>query len=170
MFLPFIGFHSYQGNNATGLDAGLRLGGLMGFRIGEFVSLNGELSVDVLNPNFVQAGSNYSEYDTMLAFSPLVHVPLGNVELAFGPKFGVWVGSYSESGAQFYQTGSGSSVGGDLGAQGGVFFAVGPRLWLGGLTSFDVRSYTQQCFESACSSSNLPPSDKVLALSFALMM
>jgi hypothetical protein len=142
----------------------------MGFRIGDFVSLNGELSVDVLNPNFVQAGSSVSEYDTVLAFSPLVHVPLGNVELAFGPKFGFWEGFYSQSGPQFAQDGSGSFWGGDLGVQGGVFFAVGPRLWLGGLTSLDVRSYTQQCFESVCSSNNLPPSDKVLALSFALMM
>ena len=173
MFLPYIGFHSFLGNNAQGLDAGFHLGGMMGFRIGDFVSLNGELSLDVLNPNNTGAGNSYSETDFTLTFSPMIHIPAGNVELAFGPKLGLWGGVYNQSNA--FADGDGSYSGVDLGSNFGVFFQVGRHVWLGGILSFDSRSYSQNCFtptggSQGCTSTGLPPADKVGAMSFALML
>ena len=51
---------------------------------------------------------------------------------------------------------------------------VGRRIWLGGLASFDLRTFGSNCFtptsgREGCAKGDLPPADKVLALSFLLM-
>jgi hypothetical protein len=171
MFLPYIGFNSFVGNNE--LDAGFRIGGMMGFRIGDYVSLNGELTIDSINPNsnFID-GSTYSEFDFGLTFSPMVHIPAGTVELAFGPKLGGWLGVGNQSAGAV--PGEYDFAGGDLGLNAALFFQVGRRVWLGGLFSFDSRTYSSSCFtptygSQACQSV-LPSSDKVTSASFALML
>lgn len=171
--LPYIGFHSYQGEGGTNLGPGLRVGGLTGFRLGDLVSLNAELSFDLLRATDLPAGDHYSEIDLTASFSPLVSFPAGRVELAFGPKLGAWLGSYHQT-SLVRGDGGGTYSGLDLGANGAVFVQVGRKLWLGGLASFDVRTYRTSCFTpfrgtEGCTSSTLPSSDKVVALSALLM-
>jgi hypothetical protein len=172
--IPHVGFHSYRGDGGAILGPGLRVGALVGLRIGDHVSLNGEITADLTNATNLPPGDSYNEQNAAIGLSPLVALPVGTgIELAFGPKFAAW-------GASYYQTsttrgdGGGSYSGLDLGANGAVFFQVGRRVWLGGLAGFDLRFYSQSCFRASggserCSSSNLPSSDKVMAFSALLM-
>jgi hypothetical protein len=172
--LPHIGFHSYQGQGGATLGPGLHVGGLAGFLLGDSVSLNGELTFDFLRATNLPAGDRYSELDITAAFSPLVSFPAGRVELAFGPKLGGWIGSYNQE-SLVRGKGDGDYSGFDLGANGAAVVQVGRKLWLGGLASFDVRTYGMSCFTPlegtrTCSlSSNLPSPDKVVTLSALLM-
>ena len=105
--------------------------------------------------------------------SPLVAFPAGDVELAFGPKLAFWGADYSQD-SLARGNGSGTYSGLDFGANGAVFAQVGRKLWLGGLASFDVRTYGNSCFTALsgrerCTRSNLPSADKVVALSALLM-
>jgi hypothetical protein len=178
--IPYIGGHSFQGDGGAILGPGWRVGALVGFRVNEYFTINGELTVDVLNATSLPPGDSsaaydyYSEVQGIIGLSPLVAFPVGGVELAFGPKLGFW-------GADYYQNsmvrgnGSGTYSGYDLGANGVVFVQVGRKLWLGGLASFDLRAYTNSCFSPSssyverCSTINLPSADKVIALSALLM-
>jgi hypothetical protein len=171
--LPHIGVHSYQGDGGTNLGPGLRVGGITGFLLGDFVSLNAELTFDLLRATDLPARDHYSEIDVTATFSPLISFPAGRVELAFGPKLGAWLGSYDQT-SLVRGDGGGTYSGLDLGANGAVFVQVARRLWLGGLASFDVRSYRKSCFTplrgtESCTSDALPASDKVVALSALLM-
>ena len=99
--------------------------------------------------------------------------PAGGIELAFGPKLGVWGSTYFQDSIA-RGNGDGTYTGYDLGANGAAFFKVGRKLWVGGLASFDLRTYGQSCFTAysdiqRCSSNSLPSADKVVALSALLM-
>src|SRR5204862_5314159 len=170
--IPYVGAHSFQGDGGRILAAGLRIGGLLGFRIGDYVSINGELTIDVLNPAHLPAGDSYSEENATIGLSPLVAFPAGAIELAFGPKLAIWGADYAQD-SRTRGAGDGSYTGFDVGANGAGFAQVGRKLWLGGLASFDVRTYGHSCFTALaglerCTSSNLPSSDKVVALSLVL--
>jgi hypothetical protein len=170
--IPYIGLHSYQGAGGTNFRPGLHVGGLTGFRVGDFVSLNVELTFDLLDASNLTVSESYSEIDYAISFSPLVAIPAGTVELAFGPKLGVWAGEYSQS-SRARGDGGGSYSGFDLGVNAAAFVQVGRKLWLGGLASFDVRTYGRSCFTPSngmqgCSSV-LPSADEIVALSILLM-
>jgi hypothetical protein len=170
--IPYLGFHSYQGEGGAQLGPGMRLGGLIGLRVGDDLWINGELTIDSANPRNLPEGETYSEADFTATLSPLVFVPAGSVELAFGPKLGAWAATYNQS--SFARgDGNGSYSGFDLGVNGAAFFQVGRKLWLGGLASFDLRTYRSSCFTASggtegCSSA-LPASDKLVAISALLM-
>ena len=170
--IPYLGFHSYQGEGGAHLGPGMRLGGLIGLRVGDDVWINGELTIDSANPRDFPKDETYDEDDFTASLSPLVFVPAGGVELAFGPKLGAWAATYGQS--SFARgDGNGTYAGFDLGVNGAAFFQVGRKLWLGGLASFDLRTYRSSCFTplggtERCSSA-LPPSDKIVAISALLM-
>jgi hypothetical protein len=171
--IPYIGVHSFQGDGGTILGPGVRIGGLVGFRVGDHVSINGELTIDYLNATRLPGNDTYTETNGTIGVSPLVAVFAGPVELAFGPKLGVWGATYFQD-SSARGKGSGTYSGFDLGANGAAFTHVGHNLWFGGLASFDVRFYENSCFTAyggieRCSSGNLPSSDKVVALSALLM-
>jgi hypothetical protein len=173
--LPYIGLHSYQGEGGAILGPGLRLGALLGFRVGDNFWIDGELTIDSLNASNLPVDDSYSEDAAAIGLSPLFMIPAGDIELLFGPKLGVW-------GARYFQTslkrgeGNGSYSGFDLGANGAVLFSIGRAMWLGGLASFDVRSYSNSCFspaggvERCASGGGLPSSDKIVAFSVVLMI
>ena len=171
--IPYIGAHSFQGDGGTILGPGLRVGGLAGFRVGDHVSINGEITVDILNATRLPADDTYSEANGTIGVSPLVAFPAGGIELAFGPKLAAWSAEYYQN-SRARGNGSGTYTGYALGANGAAFAQVGRKLWLGGLASFDVRFYGHSCFTASaglerCTSRDLPSSDKVVALSALLM-
>lgn len=172
--IPYIGAHSYQGAGGTILGPGVHAGGLLGFRIGDHLSINGELTIDLVNANDLPTGDRYTEEAVTIGLSPLVAFPVGRgIELALGPKLGWWGSSYYQD-ASARGKGSGSYAGYDLGANAAGFVQVGRKLWLGGLASFDLRTYGRSCFTAysdieRCSVGSLPSSDKVVALSALLM-
>jgi hypothetical protein len=77
----------------------------LGVHIGPFLSLNGELGVDIMNPN---AGEDYNgTADRTEAFfdftlSPLFHFGVPSVDFVVGPKIGwfTFVGSSREFGGR----------------------------------------------------------------------
>jgi hypothetical protein len=175
--IPYIGAHSFQGDGGAILGPGLRVGSLVGFRVNEYLTINGELTIDILNASGLPMRGfydSYSEENGTIGLSPLVAFPVGSgVELAFGPKIAFW-------GADYYQdsttrgNGSGTYSGVDYGANGAVFAQVGRKLWVGGLAAFDLRTYGSSCFTPSyggevCTRTNLPSADKVVALSALLM-
>jgi len=171
--MPYAGVHSYHGAGTANVRPGLHGGGLVGFRFQEVFSLNGELTLDSVDLSDLPAGDKLSEVDVSATISPLFSIIDGKLELAFGPKLGFWLGSYDQT-SLARGDGRGSFFGWDLGANVALMGQVGRRLWLGGLTSFDLRTFTSSCFtasggEEGCTKTDLPPADKVLALSLLLM-
>jgi len=146
---------------------------MLGFRFEEVVSINGELTLDSVELRNLPVGERLSEIDLSATISPLFSVIDGKLELAFGPKLGLWLGSYNQSSLS-RGDGSGTFSGWDLGANVAGVAQVGRHLWLGGLASFDLRIFRNSCFRptagiEGCTSGDLPPADKVLALSILLM-
>jgi hypothetical protein len=171
--LPYIGAHSFRGDGGAILGPGLRVGGLVGFRLGDHFSINGELTIDLLDATRLPAGDRYGEQDFTFGVSPLASVSAGPVELALGPKLGFWTADYNQA-SLARGNGGGSYLGYDLGANGAAFGRVGRKLWLGALASFDLRIYGRKCYTPLygiehCTTIDLPSTDKGVSLSAVLM-
>ena len=176
-FLPiiYLGVNSFQGKSGDNVGPGFRLGTILGGRITPQFSLNGELTIDVVNPKNT-GGADVTVVGVDIAFSPLFHVPLtptGTAELVAGPKLG-FMGYSSQASAGGMDLGSESDSGYVYGLNLGVFGNVTPSTAIGGLISFEGRSYSKVCGTPAggsesCSTSNLPDADKVLGINGAVM-
>jgi hypothetical protein len=165
--LPFLGVHSYRNDTATNYDPGLRFGTLLGGRLNQTFSLSGQMTFDISNRND-PAGANVSEIALDMAFSPLVHLPVGELELVFGPKAGIFVMD-AESGYARAEL-SGYS----LGVNAGLFVPLGPSSSLGALVAFDLRQADELCTTSGSVSESCIRLDdvdaiKVLGVSAALL-
>jgi hypothetical protein len=137
--MPFVGLQSIQNANSN-TGPGLRIGGLVGARITDQFSFNGELLFDLENFSNVPAGFNESAYFIQAAAAPLFHVQASPAaEVVLGPKLGMFVEHASASGAVAgYSTDlSGNAEGYLLGANAGAFFRLSDALSLGGLVNFD---------------------------------
>ena len=178
LFLPYIGLSSTVGQYSDGYFPGLRVGALLGVHVGPLLSLNGELGVDIMNPN---AGNTYTgTADRTEAFfdftlSPLFHFGVPNLEFAVGPKIG-WFNFVGSSRAS--DGGRGHSYTLDYNGHGivygftaGAFVPVG-RMALGGILSFTGRSFSGfHCSGSGgwvCSSR--PIDTKLISFSVAMML
>jgi hypothetical protein len=167
VLMPFIGLQSEQNAN-SGTGPGLRVGGVVGGRLSEQFSFNGELLFDWENLNNVPAGLSASAYFLQFALAPLFHVQASSTaEIVAGPKLGLFFAHASESGSFGGITvdGSGTSEGLVLGANVGAFFALSDALSLGGLINFDYLR-AQWCStnpESDCRTS----SNGIKVISFA---
>ena len=178
LFMPYIGFSSVVGTGSEGYSTGLRLGALLGGHIGQFFSLNGELGIDIMNPN-TGSYSYDTGYDVTEAFfdvtlSPLFHFGVPYVEFVVGPKIGsfAFVGSVSASsgysGSMDY-----SGYGIVYGFTTGAFFPIG-RMAIGGILSFTGHSFEG----SSCSYSDggdcgiyySPIDTKLISFSVALLL
>ena len=141
LLMGYAGFHTFQGTNGEGLGPGLRLGGMLGFYASPVFSINGELSIDVLNLDSATAGSGASGVRVDFSLSPLYHIPAaGNFEVVIGPKLGVWDEEFSSSDGFTNFSFSGYSLGFNLGG----FARVG-NILLGGLFAFDYGVATKYC-------------------------
>jgi hypothetical protein len=139
VLLPFIGLQSVQNNN-SGTGPGLRVGGLVGGRLSEQLSFNGELLFDLENFSNVPAGESESAYFIQFALAPLFHVQASpSAEIVIGPKLGLFFEHASVSGniGTYNLNLSGSTEGLLVGANLGAFFRLSDALSLGGLINFD---------------------------------
>jgi len=161
-----LGFHSYQGSTGAGLGAGLRLGGLVGWFITPEISLNGELSLDILSfkSDTAAAQSSLTGVRVQLSASPFYHLvlPIG-AELLLGPKLGVWDTSLSDS-----SNNSISEKGYLFGLNAGMYFHLGP-LAAGGLLTIEDGVPTSSCVEYAgieeyCGTVSSATSDKIVSV------
>jgi hypothetical protein len=175
LLLPYIGFNAVIGDAAEGYDAGFRMGGLLGFYAAPFVSLNGELSIDVLSPHAL-GSSKVSEGVVSFTLSPLFHFGPPKVDFVVGPRLGFFghfstlSNSYSSSEDTISMTGIA------WGLNTGVFFSLG-RIWLGGLMSLTMHSPTQYCYSNTSTNhtercydvTDSDTSSKLLTFNFALL-
>lgn len=178
LLLPFLGFNSYQGQTGQGTGVGLRLGTLLGGSVGDMFSANGEITLDVVNQKTAPSGyDSASRAQLVLAFSPLVHVPAGTIEVVAGPKLGFWVETADLAVTGFSGVTDTSSASGYVfGLNVGAFGAVSPSMSVGGLISFDVRTVHEYCFmfsgqSESCTTDPMftGAADKVLAINGALL-
>ena len=142
--LLYTGFATHTGDTGDGLGPGLILGGILGGRVNPQFSINGELRLDVLNPNNVNAGYDVTAFEFDLAFSPLFHLPFANGEFVVGPKLGLFVSAFDiKYGGVSY--GTESFTGYVAGINSGVFFDVSRSVALGGMLSLSFRDPKQYC-------------------------
>jgi len=173
LFMPYLGVNSFQGDTGNNTDPGLRIGGLGGGHVNELLSLNGEVTIDFVNPKNVPSGVDESIIELDLAFSPLLHAaPAPNFELVIGPKLGFWFGAAEATSGGM--TAKSSAQGWLLGINGGAFFTVSPSVSIGGLISFVTRNLTKVCntlpgFAEQCMTDNLGDADKVLGFTGAVL-
>ncbi len=136
----YTGVVAISDNSST--DTGLRLGAILGGRVNETFSINGEVSGDVVDVD-APAGVSASEYMGTVAFSPLFHLTTPSVDLVAGPKLGLWylTAHLSDS----YQSVDITERGWTLGLNLGVFFPVNDTTSLGMLFSLATAEPTKAC-------------------------
>jgi hypothetical protein len=176
--VPYVGVSSFLGSSGKGLGPGFRAGAIGGGHVNPMFSVNGEITIDLLNPS--SSAGDYTGLNLDLALSPFVHVPLKNFELVFGPKLGAWFGAINTSVAvpllNMNMTARSREHGWLAGLNAGGFLSLNHSVELGALLSFLVRSPTSACADTnvptpgpeICTGSNLS-SGKVLAFSIALL-
>jgi hypothetical protein len=145
--MPFLGVESIQNSSATDEGPGLRLGVILGVRLNDQVSLNGEAVLDISNLENVAPGVDASEHTFQLAVAPLFHIitPGAPVELALGPKIGFFhVGASSSDGVgdELDATADGWLVG----LNAALFGRLSDSVAMGGLFSFDYERATTCSF------------------------
>lgn len=149
LVLPYLGIHSYQNADMAGYSPGARFGALFGGRASHWLSLNGELTVDVSDIPHGGGSSNFnegSEYYLDLALSPLVHLVRGPVELVAGPKLGFFRAETSFSGSTSGVSGESTSLTGiTAGFNAGAFVPVSGLVEIGGLLSIEARDAREYC-------------------------
>jgi hypothetical protein len=149
LVLPYLGIHSYQNVDMAAYSPGARFGALFGGRVSHWFSLNGELTVDVSDIPHAGGSSNFkegSEYYLDLAFSPLVHLVRGPVEVVVGPKVGFFRAETSLSGSTSGVSGESTSLTGiTAGFNAGAFVPVSGLVEIGGLLSIEARDAREYC-------------------------
>ncbi|HEX4406568.1 MAG TPA: hypothetical protein VH560_17135, partial [Polyangia bacterium] len=164
--LVYLGVNSLQGATGNNYDVGFRIGTIMGGRVNDQFSINGELTIDALNQKN-SSNADVSEIEADLALSPLFHVHSGNLELVVGPKLGVMGYEYDAGGSTLFK-----GHGWVYGVNAGAFASISRAVSIGGLVSFEARSFTQaqQCATSDdCSDVKTPDADKVLGITGAII-
>jgi hypothetical protein len=173
LFLPSVGIHSFQNDSARAYDAGFRMGSLLGGRVNQFVSINGEAALDIMNPTGVPAGLNVSAMQLHAAFSPLAHARTGNLELVVGPKLGLFLIDIDVTGNG--NEASSTARGWMYGLNIGMFGALTDTVSLGGRLSFDFQTVTTACISGTgvsetCQSPDDDETLKVLGVGLAMLM
>jgi len=167
MMLPYLGLNSPFGDGSDGYSTGFRLGGLFGFYAGQFVSLNGELSIDILNAD-ASSGIDVFEALVGLSFSPLFHFGPPRMDFVVGPRLGF----FSDSGTVSYNDGGPDdtySMSGLLyGINTGAFFSLG-RISLGGLMSITAHSVSSMCINDVCGDVSGGTDFKVFSIDGAML-
>jgi hypothetical protein len=173
LWMPYLGLNVPVGDTSKVISTGLRLGGIFGFNVGQFLSLNGELTIDILNVDSAM-GVSTTAAEVDFTFSPFFHFNVPGIEFVVGPKLGFFgmSSTMSQSGSQD-STFSGSGLA--YGFNAGVFIPLG-RVAIGGLFNFTGRSFSSQCFSdpstnynSVCNDVSGGSDDKFIGFSGALM-
>jgi hypothetical protein len=140
--MPYLGVQIPVGSSGDSLGTGLRLGAILGGHVIPELSLNGELTIDIMNPKNVPSGMSVTEVIVDLVFSPLLHFGTDQIECFVGPK----IGAFGMSASLSYQGASESANAQGLayGLNAGVAFPVG-NLAIGGLLAYTGRHATKVC-------------------------
>ena len=118
---------------------------MVGGRLAEMFSINGEIGFDVINPKNVPAGVDVTALSVDLTLSPLVHVRTGAIEFVAGPRLGFWASAFELK--QAGGTGKASLSGSLFGLNLGLFANVSNSLAVGGLLNFDIRTQGRVCIQ-----------------------
>lgn len=128
LLMPYLGFSIPVGNGLTGQYSSPRFGGLLGWQVGERVSVNGECDVDY-GDGFLDPRGHFID----LTISPLVS--FGKGQLRLGPKIGWFTGKESKDAMS--QTTDGLLFGFNLG-----LFVPYRGVMIGGLFTGSFRIFT----------------------------
>jgi len=90
LLIPYVGANLALGDTSKAFNLGYRVGGIGGWHVLPFLSLNGELTVDRPGPIDVENGYVLKATATDLAFSPLIHLALDQGDFVFGLKVGAF--------------------------------------------------------------------------------
>jgi hypothetical protein len=140
--MPYIGLNVPVGSSGDSFGPGFRLGALLGGHLNPMLSLNGEMTIDVMNIKNAPSGTDVSEVMVDLLFSPLVHFGTDQIEGFVGPK----IGGFGMSGSAKAGTNSvdGKAQGLAYGFNLGVAAPLG-SVAIGGLVSYVGRHATKIC-------------------------
>ena len=122
-----------------------RFGSLFGGRFAQNWSVNGEIVLDVLNPDSMP-GLDTSGWNGDIAVAPLYHYPLAQVELVAGPT----VGAFFQLGRLKNTSMSETTwaYGWTIGANAGAFVPLHDRKALGVLFNLILHEPLKSCFDS----------------------
>jgi hypothetical protein len=149
--LAYFGFNVTTGDTFDGYGTGLDVGTLIGYRLGRRISLNGELSVDLLRP---RDDGNVAISDFLLGvgLSPLVHLgpPDVNLDIVIGPRVGYFKEWLSASyRTMVYPKADMSYTGFAWGLNVGAFFWLRRVIALGGLIRYASHAPSHYCEASS---------------------
>jgi hypothetical protein len=168
LFMPYLGLNFPVGDTSDGLSTGFRLGGFMGGMAGPFLSLNGELTLDILNPKNTPSGMSITALEFDFAFSPFFHLSLPMLEIVVGPKLGLFVyGETVSYSSGNYSDSSYSGSGAVLGLNSGAFIPIG-RMAIGGLLSYTIRKFAS-CDSSSSTDCISYPDEHYVSLTGAFI-
>jgi hypothetical protein len=165
LWLPYIGINMPLGDQSDYYSTGLRLGGLFGLNFNQLMSFNGELSIDILNPD-TSSGTSMIDVLVDFSFSPLFHFGTPQVQFVVGPKLGYFAESISVS--TDYSDDSSSGNGWSYGFNAGVFLPLG-RVAIGGLLNYTGHHYSTWCENSDCMRVSGGDDFQILSISGALL-
>lgn len=184
VFVPYLGMNLPVGSLAEIYSAGFRVGVLAGWHVAPRVSLNGELTLDLMDADTDTSILKPHEYTLDVALSPLFHFRSG--EVVVGPTLGWFTNHRSDSEddraaylANIANLENGTGTGSEpiaqphsgqgflLGINAGGFVPVG-KLAIGLLASGTFRHFvTMSCGARGCG--GLPSNATVLSLSLAAL-
>jgi hypothetical protein len=140
--MPYLGLNIPVGKSGDDLGSGFRMGAIVGGHVIPELSLNGELSIDFMNPKNVPSGASVTEVIADIVFSPLVHFGSDQIEVFAGPRIGAFgmSGSFSYGGSSTDDSAQGLAYGFNVGAA----VPVG-NMAIGGLLVYTGRHATKVC-------------------------
>lgn len=145
--MPYVGFATPVGSTSDSYDAGFRMGSFLGWHVTHQLSINGEFTIDFLNPKAVVSDTSDNALD--FAFSPLFHRPIGhgNLDLVMGPKVGFFeeTVSHTMTGTNYTEAYNGLYYSGLMfGANAGILAGIG-NIAVGGLFNYTGRHFSVGC-------------------------
>lgn len=116
--LPYLGLNRPLPDSAGAYSVGFRAGSFIGYRVLRFLSLNAEMTIDLLHVNGPDS-TGYSANEAVVDFtlSPLLHFQPGQSIVVIGPKLGTFRGNSAAGfeGSEEAYHGTGWSYGMSLG-------------------------------------------------------
>jgi hypothetical protein len=167
--IPFLGMNSIAGDAGKGYSVGFRFGSLFGGRFAQNWSVNGEIVLDVLNPDSMP-GLDLSGWNGDIALAPLYHYPLAQVELVAGPTVGTFFRLGRLKNSSMSETLW--AYGWTIGANAGAFVPLRDRKALGVLFNLILHEPLKSCVDAGmeiCRTSGLS-SETMFGISLAALL
>jgi len=171
LLLPYVGVHKFFGETTENTGPGFRMSVIIGGRLAPWLSLNGELTGDVVNFDQMPVGVAVEESVVDVAFSPLAHFQAGPAEVAIGPKLGVMTAEATSQ--TFFSSSTAEATGWVGGINAGAFGPVSSTVSLGAVFSMSLRKTTEVCSNDTgtrmCTSNGLPSAITAISLGVATL-